>query len=260
MTHSVKTHVKSPAMKRTEKKFSLLPTKRHLLFFIFWTCLLHTGHSQNSGYTLKKEYGINGTVKSVTSYMVEVSRYTIPADTLNFFGKSKMTFTRNGDLSVYTRMFNLPDYIFKSTAVYSGTGKNISYTETSRLNNDDEKKMHYRFVWTDDYQYKIVPAKGTGDASVQYISLNKDFSIDKVVFEQEHYHSEEQAYYTYNGSKLEKLSYKVVTTENGQNTVTQDHRVIKATDIYNNPTVMYFYEKAESRVPKSVVFKYYEYY
>lgn len=232
--------------------------KQHLIYSLFAICLLHTGYSQN-GYSLKKEYGLNGTVKSVTTYMVKVSTYTIPADTLNFFGKSSMTFTKNGDLSVYTRMFNLPEYTFKSTAVYSGTGKNISYTETSRLNKEQQQKSQFRFIWTDGYHYKIVPAD-TEDPSIQYISLNKDFTIDKVIFERKDYRSEEQAHYTYNGPKQEKITYTVTTTENGQTSVTEDHRIIKSTDIYDNPTVIYFYEKAESRVPKSVVFKYYEYY
>jgi len=245
-------------MKKTKKIFYLLPGKQYLLLFLFFTGLLQTGYSQ-SGYSLKKEYGLNGAVKSVTTYMVKVSRYTIPADTLNFFGKSRMVFTRSGDLTVYNRMFDLPDYAFKSTALYSGTGKNISYTETSRLNNEQQQKSKFRFIWTDDYHYKIVPAD-TEDPSLQYISLNKDFTIDKVVFEREDYRSEEQAHYTYNGSKQEKITYTVTTTENGQTNVTEDHRIIKSTDVYDNPTVIYFYEKAESRIPKSVVFKYYEYY
>lgn len=244
----------------TIKKTFLIPLRsRYLFSALFWMCILNTVYSQNNAYNQKKEYGISGTVKSVTSYMVEVSKYTIPADTLNFFGKSKMTFSKNGDLSVYTRMFNLPDYAFKSTAVYSGTGKNITFSETSLLNKEKPKKLSYCFVWTDDYHYKIV-SKDSADPSIQYISLNKDFSIDKVVFEHEHYRSEEQAHYTYNDAKLEKISYRVTTTENGQTNITEDHRIIKSTDVYLNPTVIYFYEKEESRVPKSVVFKYYEYY
>ncbi len=252
-------NVTQPVMMKIKDRFSILERKQHLAYSFFTICFLHTGYSQNNGYTLKKEYGINGTVKSVTSYMVEVSRYTIPADTLNFFGKSKMVFTKSGDLSVYNRMFNMPDYTFKSHAVYTGTGKNISYNETSSLNSNQPQKAHFRFIWTDDYHYKIVSGDKK-DPSVQYISLNRDFTIDKVVFEREHYRSEEQAQYTYNGSKPEKITYTVTTTENGETKITEDHRIIKSTDIYDNPTVIYFYEKAESRVPKSVVFKYYEYY
>src|SRR5690606_17307665 len=53
------------------------------------------------GYNLKKEYGYKGNIKKVTTYMVNVGRYQIPVDTLNYYGKSTMDFSNNGDLQEY---------------------------------------------------------------------------------------------------------------------------------------------------------------
>lgn len=228
----------------------------HLTALIFISQL---ATAQINDYTQKKEYGLSGTVKSVSSYMVHVSKYQIPSDTLNHFSKSVMNFTKKGDVTTYQRIYNLPNYQYNSKAVYNGTGRNISYKETSHLNKEPTKNLSYQFVWNDDFNYKII-SKNNEDKSTRSISLNKDFSIDKVIFTNENYHSEEKATYSFVNGLLEKIIYKVTVNDNGKTTESTDIRLIKYVDVYNNPTVIYFYEKADGKVPKSVVFKYYEYY
>ncbi len=215
--------------------------------------------AQNS-YNQKKEYGYNGPLKKVTTYMVNVSTYSIPVDTLDYFGKSTMNFMKNGDLTTYYRFYSLPDYLYKSKAVFSGSGKSISYKETSKVNDADEVIINYKFVWKDLLTYEIKPLSQK-DSSRRIITLNPDFTIDKVVFKGLNFVTEEKASYYYNNeNKLEKIVYKITSTENNVTTVKNDVRVIKSVDVFNNATVIYFYEKEHSRFPKSVVFKYYEYY
>lgn len=216
--------------------------------------------SSQSSYNQKKEYGYKGNVKKVTTYMVNVSVYRIPVDTIDYYGKSTMNFTKNGDVTTYDRFYNMPNYLYKSTAVFSGSDKNISYKELSKVDDAAEVNMNYKFVWVDPLKYEIKPFN-TKDSTTRYITLNPDFTIDKVVFKAVNYHSEEKASYQYNSeNELEKIVYNVTSTENDVTTVTDDVRIIKSVDVFKNPTVIYFFEKEYSRVPKSVVFKYYEYY
>jgi len=216
-------------------------------------------NGQNT-YNQKKEYGYNGPVKKVTAYMVNVVHYIVPSDTLNYFGKSTMNFTKNGDVTTYQRFYDMPNYLYKSKAVFSGSGKNISYKEASKVNDVAEVNMNYKFVWIDPLKYEIKPLSQK-DSTSRFITLNPDFTIDKVNFKALNFESEEKASYHYNNvNQLEKIVYKVTSTENDVTTVKDDVRVIKSVDVFNNATVIYFYEKEHSRFPKSVVFRYYEYY
>ncbi|MBA5793552.1 hypothetical protein H1R17_04965 [Flavobacterium sp. xlx-214] len=226
----------------------------YLLFLISITV-----NAQNSTYTQKAEYGYKGAVKKVTSYIVDATKYTIPTDTVAFTGKTIMTFTKNGDVINYLRRYNQPKYNYKSKAVFKGIGKNISYKEEYTLNDAPAEKKEYQFIWTNPLEYKIVVNKDSLN-QVRTITLNNDFSIHKVTFKGLNYFSEEQATYQYANNLLEKITYKVTITNNEETNTKEDIRLIKAVDVYNNPTVIYFFEKESSRVPKSVVFKYYEYY
>lgn len=227
------------------------------LFFILCNCFTN---AQNNTYNQKKEYGFKGAVKKVTTYMVRTTKYRIPTDTVDYFGKSTMNFTKNGNLTTYNRFYNMPDYAFKSNMHYKGSGKNISFTETSSLNGEQEKKLDYTYHWTTDLSYEILP-KLVADSTKTTVHLNTDFSIKKVVFEGVNFKSEEEATYLYDeNNQLQQLVYHVKTTDGDEISTIQDVRKIKSVDVFNNPTVIYFYETTESRVPKSVLFRYYEYY
>lgn len=228
-------------------------------YFCFLFLMSISVNAQNNTYTQKAEYGYKGAVKKVTSYMVDATKYTIPTDTIAFSGKTVMTFTKNGDAINYLRKYNQPKYNYKSKAVFKGIGKNISYKEEYTLNDAPAEKMEYQFIWTNPLEYKIV-ANNDSLHQVRTITLNNDFSIHKVTFKALDYFSEEQATYQFANNLLEKITYKVTITDKGETSIKEDIRLIKAVDVYNNPTVIYFFEKESSRVPKSVVFKYYEYY
>lgn len=229
------------------------------LFFILLLCFSQFAFSQNSGYSQKKEYGLNGNVKSVTTYMVDVSKYRIPTDTLNYSGKTYMTFNKNGDVILYNRSYNLPDYNYVSKSIFKGSGKNISYEEDYWLKDFPKEHLKYQFVWTSDLEYKITSVNDKTN-TVRFISLNKDFTVDKVIFKRDSYTSEEKMTYTYNENVLEKVVLNLTVTENEETKTSEDIRIVKSVDIYNNPTVFHFFKSVNSRVPTTVLFKYYEYY
>ena len=212
--------------------------------------------AQNS-YNLKKEYGFKGELKKVISYMVDVGRYHIPVDTLNYYGKNTMYFSRKGDLQQYDQMLNLPNYHFISKAKYKGNGKQVSFTEEVVLNGEHVEISEYFFKWQDDLRYEIVALNGEGRREV---TLNSDFTIKKVDFTWGEYKSEETAKYVYKDGFLEKVVYELTTSENNEVDNTMDVRKVQAHDVYKNPTVIYFYKSEDSRVPTSVLFRYYEYY
>jgi len=231
---------------------------KHIFTIVFLTVPFFM-NSQNT-YNQKKEYAYNGAVKKVTTYTINVSAYRIPTDTLDYYGKSILNFTKKGDVTTYSRLYNLPSYTLSSNAIYSGVGKNISYKESRSVNNGELVQETYKFIWKDDFNYEIKPLSKK-DSSSRYVSLNPDYTIDKVLFKTLNFESEEKASYHYdNENILQKIVYKVTSTDNGTTTVREDVRVIKSVDVFSNPTVIYFMEYEHSRFPKSVVFKYYEYY
>lgn len=210
-----------------------------------------------SDYSLKKEYGFKGKVKKVTSYMVNVGRYQIPVDTLNYYGKSTMYFTNNGDLQEYNQLFDLPNYYYISKAKYKGKGKQVSFIEKTVLNGAEEKVTEYQFTWPDDLHYKIIALNGEG---IRDVELNKDFTVKRVGFMRDSYKSVETAKYTYIDDALEQVVYEMTATDNGETSITKDVRKVQSIDVYKNPTVIYFYKSEDNRVPTSVLFRYYEYY
>ena len=209
------------------------------------------------GYNLKKEYGYKGNIKKVTTYMVNVGRYQIPVDTLNYYGKSTMDFSNNGDLQEYNQLFDLPNYYFISKANYKGKGKQVSFIEKTVLNGAEEKVTEYQFKWLDDLHYKIVALNGEG---IREVVLNTDFTVKRVDFEWDSYKSVETAKYTYIDNALEQVVYERIAEENGETSITMDVRKVQSIDVYKNPTVIYVYKSEDSRVPTSVLFRYYEYY
>ena len=151
----------------------------------------------------------------------------------------------------------MPNYYFFANALYSGTGKNITFTEKSKLNSNDFKQTDYRFIWKEGLVYTI---ESLNVEEVRTITLNDDFTVNTVHFKLENYESEEKAFYTYKNGVLSKVVYKLTVKDNDEISVSEDVRIVQSADIFNNPTVIYFYKTENSRVPSAVLFRYYEYY
>ncbi len=224
-----------------------------LLFFTN-VCL-----AQNS-YNQQKEYGFNGKIKKVSTYMVYPSKYQIPTDTLAYFARNIMKFSRKGDLVSQEKSYDLPNYLFSQKMKFNGTGKNISYNEESTLNDFPTEHKQYVYKWLNTLSYEIMPTNSV-DTSKRIVHLNNDFTIKQVIYKADNLQTKEDVTYFYNDEgQLKEVHYSMNVTKDNETTFTKDVQKIQALDVYNNPTVIYYFATEEGRVPKTVIFKYYEYY
>lgn len=225
-----------------------------LLLFSFYT-----SYSQVNSYNQKKEFALNGSVKKVSTYLVNVGYYSIPADTINFFGKTTLAFNKQGDLKTYVKDYNLDNYVLKTDILYKGTGKKLTFTERTKLNDKPEETLYKKHHWLTNYSYQIINIKDAKDP-ISTVQLDESFKLKSVTLESKTYKSIEEAFYTYTEDVLEEISYELTEVQDGEIKKTKNTHKVIARDVYNNPTVIYFYEKAVSPKPTSVIFKYYEYY
>lgn len=229
-------------------------------FFLFFNIYSVLCLAQQNNYSQKKEYGYNGPIKKVSTYTVSIIGATIPADTLNYDSKSVMTFNKKGDILTNDRLYVLREQQFSYKATYSGSGKNISYKETAKVTGKAPKETHFLYDWDNDFSYKIV-AKDTINSIETTIALNKDYSIEKATVSGKDYHSEEHLTYTKNNkNQIEEIITTSSITQNNETTTEKHQQVSKSFDIYDNPTVIYYYEKKGNRIPSMIFFRYYEYY
>lgn len=226
------------------------------LFFMFFAnfCIAQNAYNQ------QKEYGLKGKIKKVSTYMVYPSKYQIPADTLGFFRRNVMKFTKNGDLISQEKRYDLPNYFLSQKMKFSGTGKNISYKETSVLNDLPAENQHYIYKWTDALSYEIISTNPEVTAK-RMVYLNADFTIKQVIYKANDLQTQENVTYVRNeNNQLTEVRFNMQITKENETTFIQDIQKIQAVDVFDNPTVLYYYESEESRVPKTVIFNYYEYY
>ena len=218
-----------------------------------------TGYSQVNSYTQKKEFALNGSVKKVTTYLVKVGYYSIPLDTVNYFGKTSLSFSKQGDLKTYSKNYTLDNYVLKTTMNYSGTGKKLTFTEHTKLNDRPEEIFNKKHHWLTNYSYQIINTKNDQDP-INTVHLDENFKLKSITLESATYKSIEEAFYTYEENVLKEIVYELTEVQNGEIKKTKNTHQIMDSDVYNNPTVIYFYEKEVNPKPTSVILKYYEYY
>lgn len=232
----------------------------YLLLFIvllfFSNCKGQDDHSKV--YSLKAEYGLQGAVKEVTTYLCKVNKQVVPTDTTNVFGKYKLTFDEQGNgLVNYRKRTNDNGTIIIYEMIFAGKGKNITYKERISIDGKQPGVTDYKYVWLDDLNYKIVKLNDT--AENQMITIDHHYRIVKSQFKQ--------------GGVTETSSYKDILKNNRiEKTITQNERkesevikslevmVMKDFDAHNNPTKIYFYNNLAEKNPETVIFKQYKYY
>lgn len=214
--------------------------------------------SQSTGYTAKKEFGFKGNVKKVTTYSMLASPYRSLLDTTKHYSKNTLYFSKAGDLVKQEQNTDINDYTFLSFIEYKGTGKNISYTERYKSNSLPLKKITYKYQWENALSYKII---STEDIAVKAISLNSDFTIKTVSFDNSETQTFEEINYEYDEYKnLIATKSTLKTTKNNLTTTSEDTHKVQQYDVYNNPTVVYYFKDVTSTFPNSIIIKYYEYY
>ena len=217
----------------------------------------YVGMYSQEGYTAKKEFGYNNRVKSVKTYTMNVGRYTIPTDTIDYFHKSILKFTIKGDILTHYQFMNQPSYKYKSIIKYTGVGKNLYYTEDLHINDTLKSLNKFKYDWINDFEYNI---KSELKSEIRSVTLNNDFTVKTVVLIDEEFQSTEHATYYYNNDVLDYIVFENITIKNNISESRSTKHEVKSVDVYNNPTVIYVYKNLHIRVPSTVILKYYEYY
>jgi len=226
------------------------------LILLFSNCTAQ--HSEPKGYSLKKEYGLQGAVKEVSTYLCKVSKKVIPTDTSNFFGKYKLTFDRQGNGVVnYRKRKNDNGMVIIYEMIYTGQGKNITYKEHISIDGKETEVTEYKYVWLDDLNYNIVNQSDTTQA--QMVTTDQNYRIVKSQSKQGDIVGTNNYKYFIKNNRIEKT---VTLNERKENEVVKsvEVMVMKDFDAHNNPTKIYFYNNLAEKNPETVIFKQYKYY
>ncbi|QXU41144.1 hypothetical protein [Pedobacter sp. D749] len=215
-------------------------------------------HSGTKSYSLRKEYGLHGAVKEVSTYLCKVNKQGILSDTGNAFGKYKLTFDEQGNGQInYRKRTNENGAVIIYEMIYAGKGKNVTYKERIIIDGKQVEEAGYKYVWSDDLSYKIVKQNDTSD--VQIFTLNNNFRIINFKLKQG---DVEHNYKTDELIKNNRVEKTITLNENAENEITKsfDVMVMKEFDEHNNPTKIYSYDNLDEKNPIVVVFKQYKYY
>lgn len=233
-----------------------------LLLQAFLSCNGQKSKITETTYTQKLEFGLKGSVKEVTGYMCRVENDKIPTDTSKYIGKTTMTFDSLGNMIEKNKLWDLgigKVGTAEFSSVFSGTGKDLSFQETSHTGDDDLKKISYKYVWSDDYNYTIVSPEDTTHSSI--ITLDKDYRLIKSVFKEEDViQSTEEWETVYKNDKVQEIKTKITEKSDGKPEVSYQIQVMQKYDNNGNPTVIYVYKDIGKQKVVSVIYKKYKYY
>lgn len=240
------------------KRLSANSMKNILL--LITTLLFNSCEGQNNNttnqYTQKIEYGIEGELKEIITYVSKVYDNKLPLDTTGFFYKNAKTFDNDGNVVESNIQIRRNNTFQKIKRIFSGNGKNITFKEIIKLNNEIVQRAEYKYVWLDDYNYKII---NTDDAEYYplFITLNKDFKIIKSILKSRDSEFVENIETIYKNKRIEKIKTSSILNSEDHTTPIFNVEIMKEYDKHNNPTVVYRYEN--DRI-QEVIFNTYNYY
>ncbi|WP_234109220.1 MULTISPECIES: hypothetical protein [Chryseobacterium] len=234
-----------------------------LLQLLFLSCI---GQKNKNTYTQKLEYALKGPVKKVTTCIQSAENGKIPTDTINYAGKTSMTFDRLGNMLVMHRLWKA-DTTGKSkrrktefTMQFSGQGKDISFKDSYRLEDGDlEETGGGTYVWSDDYHYTIVPSRESSYRNV--VALDKEYRLLNTAFmENDSLQTIEELEFIYKNNKLQERKSKITENKDGKTEVSYRIQVVQQSDQYGNPTLIYGYSDMDKQKITEVLYKEYQYY
>ena len=211
-------------------------------------------------YTQKLEFGLKDKVKEVTTYFCKVEQEIIPSRTENMVGKSTMTFDKNGNILERKRKWDFgalgkSEYLTK----FSGVGKDITFKETARINDDSPVVISYEYEWSDDFNYAITCLEDSGYVSL--ITLDKNFLLIKNEYQKRNtIQAKEEIETIFENNKIKEITTKSISYL-GENPKTNLLlQVVKEYDSKGNPTVIYAYSNTDKQKLEQVIYKEYTYY
>lgn len=185
--------------------------------------------SEPKSYSLKKEYGLQGAVKEVTTYICKVSGKVIPKDTSKFSGKYQVTFDEQGNGLVNLRRRTTDKgLVITEELIFHGKGKNITYNERMFIGGKKAEVFDYKYIWSDDLHYKVVKQSDTGD--VQRITLSNNYRLVKVQSKQ----GEIVQTSIYQDLIKKNRIEKTITYNESKRVKSVDVMVMKEFDLHNN--------------------------
>ncbi len=231
-----------------------------LLLQAFLSCKGQSPKANGTDYVQKLEFGLKGAVKEVSTYICPVKEGEIPIDTAGYIGKIVMTFDSSGNALVVNKAWDFgaagkSSYLSR----FLGTGKDISFTETSRFNDGEAQEISYKYLWSDDYNYTIVCPDNSVYTSL--ITLDKQYRLIKSVFrEKDRVQSMEDVETIYKDNKIQEIKTRLTSNTDGETKVTYQVQEVQAYDQYGNPTVIYGYNDSNKQKVEQVLYKAYKYY
>lgn len=144
--------------------------------------------------------------------------------------------------------------------IFSGKGKDISYKETVSFDKTKKQEKEYKYVWSDDFTYKIVDINDGNYGQTQTIKLNKEFSIIEDNFKQGDYESLEKRETIVKNNKIEKIKSTITTKTDDKAEISYHIEIVKKYDKYDNPTIIYIYNTLDETQLSDVIFQEYIYY
>ena len=211
-------------------------------------------------YSQKVEYGLKGNVKEMKKYVCKVENNKIPLDTTNFFRSYIKTFDEDGNSIEYNFSNKNEKNTIYIKMIFSGKSKDISYKEIVSFDKQKKEEKEYKYVWLNDFTYKIVDINDENYSQTQTIKLNKEFSIIEDNFKQGDYESLEKREIIAKNNKIEKIKSTITTKTDDKTDISYHIEVVKKYDKYDNPTIIYIYNTLDEKQLSDVVFQEYIYY
>lgn len=233
-----------------------------LLFLNLVTLSSCNGQMNNTteSYSQKVEYGLKGNVKEMKKYVCKVENNKIPLDTANFFRSYIKTFDEDGNSVEYNSSNKDGKNTIHMKMIFSGKGRDISYKETVSFDKTKKQEKEYKYVWSDDFTYKIVDINDGNYSQTQTIKLNKEFSIIEDNFKQGDYESLEKRETIVKNNKIEKIKSTITTKTDDKAEISYHIEIVKKYDKYDNPTIIYIYNSLDETQLSDVIFQEYIYY
>lgn len=230
-----------------------------LLLQIFPSCNGQDAKTTEPVYVQKLEYGLKGPVKEVISYICSVKNGEIPANTANYTGKITMTFDSLGNVIAINKVWDFVSDKAEFSSIFMGKGKDVSFKETSRINDGNLKEISYKNVWSDDYNYTIISPENNDYSTI--VTLDKNYRIIKSVFRKEDsIQSTEEWETIYKNNKIQEIKTKITQSTEGETREHYEIQVVQEYDKYGNPTVIHGYKDLSKQKVESVLYKEYKYY
>lgn len=230
------------------------------LFQAFLSCKGQGPKTTQAVYVQKLEFGLKGAVKEVSTYICPVKEGKMPVDTASYIGKMIMTFDSHGNAIAINKSWDFGEAGKSSySSRFFGTGKNISFTETSRFNDGKAQEVSYKYLWSDDYNYTIVCSDNSVYTSL--ITLDKHYRLIKSVFrENDSVQSMEDLETMYKDNRIQEIKTRLTSNTDGETRVTYQVQEVQEYDQYGNPTLIYGYNDSNKQKVEQVLYKAYKYY